>query len=51
MSNLPIAEYALLSDCRSAARAPSTGELLGNFPRAFSHIGLVNAALAISQAQ
>jgi alpha,alpha-trehalase len=26
------------------------GELLGNFPQAFSHIGLVNAAYAISQA-
>jgi GH15 family glucan-1,4-alpha-glucosidase len=25
-----------------------TGELLGNFPQAFSHIGLVNAAYAIS---
>ncbi len=30
---------------------PVTGELLGNFPQAFSHIGLVNAAWAISQAQ
>jgi len=29
---------------------PSTGELLGNFPQAFSHIGLINAAWAISQA-
>ncbi|MBA2272863.1 MAG: glycoside hydrolase family 15 protein [Actinobacteria bacterium] len=29
---------------------PSTGELLGNYPQAFSHIGLVNAAWAISQA-
>ncbi|HYX97191.1 MAG TPA: glycoside hydrolase family 15 protein [Geodermatophilus sp.] len=28
-----------------------TGELLGNFPQAFSHIGLVNAAWAIDQAQ
>jgi alpha,alpha-trehalase len=28
-----------------------SGELLGNFPQAFSHIGLVNAAWAISQAQ
>jgi GH15 family glucan-1,4-alpha-glucosidase len=25
-----------------------SGELLGNFPQAFSHIGLVNAAWAIS---
>jgi alpha,alpha-trehalase len=30
---------------------PGSGELLGNFPQAFSHIGLVNAAWAISQAQ
>jgi GH15 family glucan-1,4-alpha-glucosidase len=28
-----------------------TGELLGNFPQAFSHIGLVNAAWAISQTE
>jgi GH15 family glucan-1,4-alpha-glucosidase len=30
---------------------PQTGELLGNFPQAFSHIGLVNAAWAIAQAE
>jgi alpha,alpha-trehalase len=29
---------------------PDTGELLGNFPQAFSHIGLINAAWAISEA-
>jgi GH15 family glucan-1,4-alpha-glucosidase len=28
----------------------ATGELLGNFPQAFSHVGLVNAAWAIAQA-
>ena len=27
------------------------GELLGNFPQALSHVGLVNAAWAITQAQ
>jgi GH15 family glucan-1,4-alpha-glucosidase len=27
---------------------PATGELLGNYPQAFSHIGLINAAWAIS---
>jgi GH15 family glucan-1,4-alpha-glucosidase len=30
---------------------PASGELLGNFPQAFSHIGLVNAAWAIDQAE
>jgi GH15 family glucan-1,4-alpha-glucosidase len=30
---------------------PETKELLGNFPQAFSHIGLVNAAWAIAQAE
>jgi GH15 family glucan-1,4-alpha-glucosidase len=28
-----------------------TGELLGNFPQAFSHIGLINAAWAITEAE
>jgi len=30
---------------------PDSGELLGNFPQAFSHIGLVNAAWAIHEAE
>lgn len=30
---------------------PATGELIGNFPQAFSHIGLINAAWAIAQAE
>jgi len=30
---------------------PHTGDLLGNFPQAFSHLGLINAAWAISQAE
>jgi GH15 family glucan-1,4-alpha-glucosidase len=30
---------------------PGSGELLGNFPQAFSHIGLINAAWAISEAE
>lgn len=29
---------------------PSTGALLGNFPQAFSHLGLINAALRIDRA-
>jgi GH15 family glucan-1,4-alpha-glucosidase len=30
---------------------PVSGEMIGNFPQAFSHIGLINAAWAIAQAQ
>lgn len=30
---------------------PGSGDLLGNFPQAFSHIGLINAAWAIARAE
>jgi GH15 family glucan-1,4-alpha-glucosidase len=30
---------------------PASGEMTGNCPQAFSHIGLINAAWAITQAQ
>ena len=30
---------------------PDTGAALGNFPQAFTHIGLINAALAIQSAR
>lgn len=29
---------------------PQSGELIGNFPQAFSHVGLINAAWSIEQA-
>jgi GH15 family glucan-1,4-alpha-glucosidase len=34
-----------------AEEVDDKGELLGNFPQAFSHIGLINAAWAISEAE
>jgi GH15 family glucan-1,4-alpha-glucosidase len=30
---------------------PPTGALLGNFPQAFSHVGVISAALAIDAAE
>jgi alpha,alpha-trehalase len=42
-----VSDVGLLSEQVDAG----SGELIGNFPQAFSHIGLVNAAWAISQAE
>jgi GH15 family glucan-1,4-alpha-glucosidase len=42
-----INDVSLLAEEVDAA----SGEMIGNFPQAFSHIGLVNAAWAISQAR
>jgi hypothetical protein len=49
MDSLSIGAYALLSDCRSSVDC-ATGEMIGNFPQAFSHIGLITAANAIAEA-
>jgi GH15 family glucan-1,4-alpha-glucosidase len=43
--------YANDVDLLSEEVDPGSGEPLGNYPQAFSHIGLVNAAWAISQAE
>jgi alpha,alpha-trehalase len=43
----PINDVGLLAE----ESDPVSGEMIGNFPQAFSHIGLVNAAWAIAQAQ
>ncbi len=44
---------ALVNEVGLLAEAvdPVSGELLGNFPQAFSHIGLVNAAWATSESE
>jgi GH15 family glucan-1,4-alpha-glucosidase len=44
-----IATYA--NDLFSEEIDPHNGQLLGNFPQAFTHIGLVNAAWAIARAE
>ncbi len=28
---------------------PATGDAIGNFPQAFTHVGLINAALSLSR--
>ena len=40
-----------MSACCPKRSTRTSGELLGNFPQAFSHIGLVNAAWAIHEAE
>jgi GH15 family glucan-1,4-alpha-glucosidase len=59
MASTAITDHVLLSDRHFANDLgllaeevdPDSGELLGNVPPAFSHIGLVNAAWAISDAE
>jgi GH15 family glucan-1,4-alpha-glucosidase len=42
---------AVRNDVDLLAEEYGDGELLGNFPQAFSHVGLVNAAWAIAEAE
>ena len=42
---------AVRNDVELLAEEYGDGELLGNFPQAFSHVGLVDAAWAIAQAE
>jgi GH15 family glucan-1,4-alpha-glucosidase len=46
-----VIEYANPLGLLSEEIDPETGLLLGNFPQAFSHIGLVNSALYLKQAE
>jgi GH15 family glucan-1,4-alpha-glucosidase len=46
-----IADYASPLDLFSEEIVPETGELLGNYPQAFSHLGLINSALYIQAAK
>jgi GH15 family glucan-1,4-alpha-glucosidase len=45
---------ALLSRCNDVGLLaeefdPLTGRMLGNFPQAYSHVGLINCALSLSR--
>ncbi|MGI8813848.1 MAG: glycoside hydrolase family 15 protein [Pseudonocardia sp.] len=48
---LRAAGYATELGLFAAQVETATGELLGNFPQAFSHLGLVNAAQALAEAE
>jgi GH15 family glucan-1,4-alpha-glucosidase len=40
-------DYASPTGLLSEMVEPASGELLGNYPQAFSHVGLIRAALAL----
>jgi GH15 family glucan-1,4-alpha-glucosidase len=47
-------QYRLLSRCNDVGLVaeefdPLTNRMLGNFPQAYSHVGLINCALDLSQ--
>jgi GH15 family glucan-1,4-alpha-glucosidase len=43
-------DYASPTGLLSEMVEPASGELLGNYPQAFSHVGLIRAALALNSA-
>ena len=47
ISNYSAAELRQVRGLKSAD--PSTGRMLGNFPQAYSHVGLINCALNLSR--
>lgn len=53
MAELPlIADYAFLSDCEVAEEIDAeSGQHLGNHPRAFTHLALIDAALRLIDAK
>lgn len=46
-----VLEYTTPLGLLSERANPRTGELLGNFPQAFSHIGLINSAVYLASAR
>jgi len=42
-----IDEYAFLSDCETNALVAPSGQHLGNYPQAFTHLALIDAVMML----